>query len=76
MWSAVRWSTYYIMAAQVGGKELDQKGIHGPKDLLPLPWDVKAEKNMPLTKAEVDQEVAMMNAINNELRAKREKDSE
>lgn len=76
MWSAARWSTYYIMAAQVGGKELEKAGISSPTDLLPLPWDVKAEKNMPLTQAEVDEEVAMMTAINKELKAKREKNSE
>lgn len=64
------------MASQIGGDGMKKIGVHKIPDLMPLPWDVKAEKNMPLTKAEVDQEVAMMNAINKELRAKREKDSE
>lgn len=70
VWSAARWQTYNIMASQVGGKELSKAGIHNPQDLLPLPWDAKAEKTAPLTQAEVDEEVAMMKAINADLRAK------
>ena len=39
MWSATRWQTYNIMVSFSGGQSLSEKGIHGPKDLLPLPWD-------------------------------------
>ena len=38
-WSATRWQTYNLMCAFAGSKSLNESGIHGPKDLLPLPWD-------------------------------------
>lgn len=44
LWSAARWGTYYIMCAQVGGKQLAESGIHCPQDLLPLPWDMRHEE--------------------------------
>lgn len=61
-WSASRWSTYNIMAAFVGGNKLAEHGIHGPADLLKLPWDKKV---LPMSKAEQESlqaEIAAMNA--------------
>ena len=38
-WSMTRWQTYYLMAAQCGGKNLSKSGIHSPIDLIRFPWD-------------------------------------
>lgn len=51
------------MAAQVGNNELAKNGINSPSDLLPLPWDTKAESTLP-TEEEVAQMVAEIDAIN------------
>lgn len=61
IWSSIRWQTYNIMAAQVGGKELAAHGINSATDLLPLPWDTKGK--LP-TKQEVADMVDEINAIN------------
>ena len=63
IWSATRWQTYNLMAAQVGGKELAKNGINSATDLLPLPWDTKAASKLP-TKEEVADMVAEIDAIN------------
>ena len=63
LWSATRWQTYNIMAAQVGGKELEKAGIMSPTDLLPLPWDTKDVSKLP-TDEEVADMVDEINAIN------------
>lgn len=63
IWSATRWQTYNIMAAQVGGKELEKAGIMSPTDLLPLPWDTKDASKLP-TEEEVAGMVDEINAIN------------
>ena len=63
IWSATRWQTYNLMAAQVGGKELAKNGINSATDLLPLPWDTKAANKLP-TKEEVADMVAEIDAIN------------
>lgn len=39
LWSASRWETYHIMAAQIGTDSLKQAGIEKPADLIPLPGD-------------------------------------
>lgn len=46
-WSAVRWQTYNLMCAFTGSKSLNEAGIHGPKDLLPLSWDKDDLDNLP-----------------------------
>lgn len=61
-WSAVRWQTYNLMCAFAGSKSLSENGIHGPKDLLPLPWDTD-HSDLP-TEDEVADIVAEMEAIN------------
>lgn len=63
LWSATRWQTYNLMAAQVGGKELAKNGINSATDLLPLPWDTKDVSKLP-TEEEVADMVAEINAIN------------
>ena len=63
IWSATRWQTYNLMAAQVGGKELAKNGINSATDLLPLPWDAKAASKLP-TEEEVADMVAEIDAIN------------
>lgn len=69
LWSAVRWQTYHIMAAQVGGKELSSHGIHKATDLLPLPWDTDKSSQMPLpTEDDVKQMQAEMAAWNANLK--------
>jgi hypothetical protein len=72
LWSATRWQTYNLMAAQVGGKELAKNGINSATDLLPLPWDTKAASKLP-TEEEVADMVAEIDAIN---AARNKKDSE
>lgn len=64
MWSATRWQTYNLMAAQVGGKQLSENGINSVHDLLPLPWDNDNHSDLP-TPDEVAAAVAEMEAINN-----------
>jgi hypothetical protein len=70
LWSATRWQTYNLMAAQVGGKQLSENGINSVHDLLPLPWDNKNHNEPALTQAEIDKEVEMMRAINQQLKEK------
>jgi hypothetical protein len=62
-WSAARWSTYNVMATFVGGDAMRSKGIFGPKDLLPLPWDTD-DTNDPIAPAEqlTDQDVRDLQA--------------
>ena len=62
IWSSMRWQTYHLMCAQVGGDKLSEKGINGVHDLLPLPWD-EPHAGLP-TPEEVDDMVAEINAIN------------
>ena len=62
-WSAIRWQTYYLMAAQIGGKGMNEIGIHSPADLLPFPWD--KEPAPPISEddaAQLQAEMAAMNA--------------
>lgn len=63
LWSATRWQTYNIMAAQVGGKQLSENGINSVHDLLPLPWDDNRHNDLP-TEEDVAKVVAEINAIN------------
>ena len=63
-WSAVRWQTYNLMCAFAGSKSLSENGIHGPKDLLPLPWET--EDDIPQISdeefAEMQADIAAWNA--------------
>ena len=69
-WSATRWQTYNLMCAFAGSKSLNESGIHGPKDLLPLPWDTDDfdTANLP-TEDEIKEMQAEMAAINAQLQA-------
>ena len=58
------------MAAQVGGDQLTKNGIHNVHDLLPLPWDNKKHNEPSLTQEEINKEVEMMRAINQQLKEK------
>lgn len=51
------------MASFSGGQALSEKGINGPKDLLPLPWDTDDESNLP-TEDEIREMQAEIEAIN------------
>lgn len=62
VWSSARWQTYNLMCAFAGGDKLAEQGVHGPTDLLHLPWDVKPKP--PITKAEEDELRAEIDAIN------------
>ena len=66
VWSAVRWQTFNLMCAQVGGKELNKGGVYSPADLLPLPWDVKDTHQTEIITEEdekrLQQEMANMQA--------------
>lgn len=62
-WAATRWQTFNIMAAQVGGKELEKNGISSPNDLLTFPWERETHR-LP-TEEEVEElqdEIAAINA--------------
>lgn len=72
VWSAVRWSTYNIMAAQVGGKEMGKHGIHHPSDLLPLPWDSKQELATPISEEDEAELQALMAAVNARIASQRQ----
>ena len=62
MWSAVRWQTHNLMAAQVGSKALNEAGIYKPTDLIQFPWD--KEPTVPLSDEERDEMQAEMAAMN------------
>lgn len=70
MWSAVRWQTYNLMAAQVGSKALNEAGIYKPTDLIQFPWD--KEPTVPLSDEERDEMQAEMAAMNAALAKQRE----
>lgn len=40
LWSSIRWQTYNIMAAFVGGDKLAERGVNGPKDLIRFEWEI------------------------------------
>lgn len=61
-WSAARWSTFNIMAAFVGGDAMKSKGIFGPKDLLPLPWDTDDTDDPIVTEQLTDQDIRDLQA--------------
>ena len=67
LWSSTRWQAYQIMRAFAGDDGLAEAHIHGPGDLLKLPWDSKQAP--PITQEEADElqaEMAAINAANNE----------
>ena len=54
MWSAIRWQTYNIMTAQVGGSEAMAKaGLHSVTSLLAFPWE--RQRVSPITDDEHDE---------------------
>ena len=68
LWSATRWQTFDLMAAQVGSDGMKRAGIHGPADLIRFPWENAdaAETtvgNMP-SKAEIEELRRMMQEEN------------
>ena len=65
-WSAVRWQTYNLMCAFAGSKSLSESGIHGPKDLLPLPWDT--EDAIPISQDDIDDLQREMRMFNENLK--------
>ena len=67
LWSSTRWHAYQVMTAQVGSKEMSKASINSPKDLLPLPWE--KEPTEPISKADRDELLAEMDAINAQLAA-------
>lgn len=60
-WSQVRWMTYHVMLAQVGGDALSRAGVHKPSDLMKLPWD-KEKPRLPSqeTVKELQEELASL----------------
>ena len=62
LWSATRWQTYFYMAVQCGTDKLREKGINGPADILPLPWD--KEQKAPVSQETIDELQAEMREIN------------
>ena len=65
-WSAARWQTYNLMCAFAGSKSLSESGIHGPKDLLPLPWDT--EDAIPISQDDIDDLQREMRMFNENLK--------
>lgn len=55
MWTAARWHAYSVMFA-MPYVDLSKGGIHGPKDLLPFPWDkdMASDDELP-TDEEIDE---------------------
>ena len=65
LWSATRWQTFQLMWCSMA--DLKGAGIHGPQDLLKLPWDKSeseiSESKMP-DKAEADRLRNIMRQMN------------
>lgn len=62
LWSANRWQTYYLMAAQVGSDGMRKSGINSPTDLIKFPWE-RTATDMP-SDDEVADMIAEMKAMN------------
>lgn len=62
LWSSARWSTYSMMRAFAGDDKLAEAGIHGPGDILKLPWDKTPLP--PISQEEKEELQAEMDAIN------------
>ena len=65
LWSAIRWSTFYILSGFVGGEQLKKSGIHSPGDLLPLPWERKVPEATP-TMPSPEEEKRLLQLIEHE----------
>lgn len=61
MWSSTRWSTYQVMAAQVGSDGLRKAHINSPKDLMPFPWEDEDNDIDMLTEEDVEELKELMN---------------
>ena len=71
LWSATRWQTHYIMAAQVGSDNLRKSGITCPQDLIKFPWE--HNKVAGVSDDDLKQLLKEMDAIN---ASRKRKDSE
>ncbi|MBP5643010.1 MAG: hypothetical protein J6X10_02085 [Bacteroidales bacterium] len=65
-WSAARWSTFYIMSAQVGSKGMQESHLLKPTDLIKFPWEYKQPSKV--TQSDIDKIQSLMNAINSNLK--------
>ncbi len=73
LWSSVRWQTYNMMAAQVGGDNMKKHGIYSPADLLPFPWDNEGSDDTgstPVSSKEVERMQQLMREENARLAKK------
>ena len=61
MWSAARWSTFYIMSSFAGSDNMKQNGITAPTDLLKFPWD---KERVIITENEQNQLMKEIEAFN------------
>lgn len=64
MWSAIRWQTFYVMAAQIGSKGLNDSGISNPTDLIQFPWEDEVAEDIDENYVNEMQE--LIRAINEE----------
>ena len=67
LWSATRWQTYLLMQCSMA--DLKGAGIHGPKDLMPLPWD-KSEEEIQESKMPDKAEAARLRNIMQQMNEK------
>ena len=44
LWSATRWSTYYMMSSFCGSEGMEKAGIYSPMDLIQFPWEQNPNK--------------------------------
>jgi hypothetical protein len=73
LWSAVRWQTYYTMAAQVGRDNMKKSGLYSPTDLLLFPWDNEGSGDTgsaPISSKEVERMQQLMREENARLAKK------
>lgn len=63
LWSATRWQTYYIMAAQVGSDGMRKSGINSPTDLIKFPWE-RETAHVNVSQEDIDEMLALMDSMN------------
>ena len=76
MWSASRWETYHVMAAQVGTEGLKEAGITKPSDLLRLPGDRNENDEESGGSSLTDSDIARLRRQMEEENAARERNTE
>lgn len=52
MWCSTRWSTFQIMSATCGSKNLQECGIFKPTDLIQFPWE--ADTSCKLSEEDIE----------------------